>query len=422
MDNNLNVDNVMSPPGIDYTANETRRANIAIYGVILTIMVMVGRIQEFLPGMAVIKLGKIAFGLTFILFLITPKRKDISIFSIPQMKYIFALFLIGLASTPFGSWPAESLNFMLFTFSYALLFLFFIVKITATYADLNKIVGSMFFMLILLGVGALLSGKERVATGSSYDPNDLAFIMLIFLPLFYFKIRNTRGLFRLLLVAGMIVLVVVIMATGSRGGFIGLIAVFIGIFIKERISLTGIILSGMILFLSFMFFAPSGYSERISSIFKPDYNRTAAGGRIEIWKRGLELTFHNPILGVGPSTFGLSQGNYTSKKTGTVGVWMTAHNSFIQIATEFGIPGFVLFVMILYSSIRSLRNSLRILPADSNLRWLINALEIGFYGYIVSGFFLSQAYSYALFLLIGLTIAVTNQAAQMKEHPLNALS
>lgn len=394
-----------------YTGVDNRSTNIAIYGLIFVIMVSVGRIQEIIPGLFALKLGKVAFGLSLILYILSPKRSDIKFLATPQMKYLSALFLLGLVSIPFSFWPTKSLNFMVYVLFPTFVLVFIVIKVVITYSDTKKVVWGIVVSITLLSIIAILAGGNRIAASSTYDPNDLALVLLLFLPLFYFMMKNEQGILRLILASASIISIAAIMATQSRGGFIGLVTVLLGIVIKERFSFIKLLILGSTLFFAFNVFAPEGYGERISSIFiaEKDYNRTAQGGRVEIWKRGLEIIVENPLVGVGPSVFDLAEGA-THEEHGISGRWMTAHNSFIQIGAELGLAGLVFFVMILVSSIRSLRSTLKELPADSELCWLINSLEIGFYGFITTGFFLSQAYSAALYLLVGLTIAVVRQA------------
>lgn len=420
MANDFYSDNAASQALSGYDAAENRRTNIAVYGLIFVIMVSVGRVQEIIPGLSVLKLGKVAFGLAFILYFVSPKRSDIHVFSAPQMKYALAIFLLGLASTPFSYWPGKSFNFMVFNFFNTLVLLFLLIKIANTYADLKKLVWGIIVSISLLGITALLSGGVRASAGGSYDPNDLALVLVLFLPLFYFSMKNEQGTLRLILASASIVSIAAIMATQSRGGFIGLVTVVAGILIKERFNFIKLLLVGSTLFIAFSVLAPPGYSERISTIFNPqeDYNMTEGGGRIEIWKRGLQLMKENPLLGVGPAAFEVAEGStHIDENTGNTGKWSTAHNSFVQIGAELGIPGLMLLVMIMVSSIRSLKRLHRELPKNSELRWLVNALEVGIYGYIINGFFLSQAYSSALFLLVGLTVVVVNQATRVCEKP-----
>lgn len=398
----------------DIGTAEEQKTNWAIYGLIFAIMVSLGRIQEIVPGLTAFKLGKVAFGLAIILLFIAPKRNDIEIFSSQQMKYILCLFLLGVISTPFSYWPGKSFNFMFFKYLNSLILLVLLIKVTTTYADLKKIVWGIVISLAILGGKTLSSGAERATSGGgTYDPNDMAFVMVVFFGFFYFSMKSENGVRRWLLLGMMFTALTVIIATQSRGGFLGLVSILTFIAIKEKIGFVKILFAGSALALLFSVIAPEGYGERISSIIKPheDYNLTAGGGRIEIWKCGLKLIMENPLLGVGPAVFEVAEGTmHVDEATGTTGKWSAAHNSFIQIGVELGITGLIFFIFILISSLRTLKILQRELPEDSYLRRFTCALEVGFYGYFVCGFFLSQAYSPALFLLAGLTVAVSNIA------------
>lgn len=409
MKNHIPYDSTVSHTMTTCVADDAHRINIAIYGVIFIILVTVGRVQEIIPGLMALKLGKVSFVLALVLYFISPTRGEISLFSTPQMKYFSALLLLGFVSIPFSLWPVMSFNFMVYSFATTYLLVFLVIKVVTTYADLKKIAWTVVISIILLSLIALLEGGKRISSSSTYDPNDMALVILLFTPLIYFMMKNAQTISKLLLSLILIISLTSIVMTQSRGGFLGLIVIIFGILIKEHFNLKKLLFVATALFVAFFYFAPEGYSDRLSSIFiaEKDYNRTAQGGRIEIWKRGLAIMIENPLLGVGPASFVIAEGA-KHEEHGLTGRWMTAHNSFVQIGAELGIAGLVFFVMILYTSISSLRRALRKLPADSELCWLINSLELGFYGYITASFFLSQAYITAFFLLVGLTIVVVH--------------
>jgi F0F1-type ATP synthase assembly protein I len=62
----------------------------------------------------------------------------------------------------------------------------------------------------------------------------------------------------------------------------------------------------------------------------------------------------------------------------------------------------------LISSVKSLYSARSRLPVGSPEINFISAIEVGFYGYAATGFFLSQGYATLLFLLVGLSVVVTN--------------
>jgi len=80
------------------------------------------------------------------------------------------------------------------------------------------------------------------------------------------------------------------------------------------------------------------------TIIKPeeDYNRTAEEGRVKIWKRGIGYMMLHPVFGVGAANFPVAEGTISPLAGRTevgLGVkWGAAHDSFVQIGAELGIP------------------------------------------------------------------------------------
>ncbi len=95
------------------------------------------------------------------------------------------------------------------------------------------------------------------------------------------------------------------------------------------------------------------------------------------------------------------------------GRWNTAHNSFLQIGVELGVAGLIIFLSMLARTIRDLRRVqfLYMGSPDSPEPYLASMLEVSLYGFVVGGFFLSQAYSPLLYLIIGLSVVLGRMAA-----------
>src|SRR5437879_3200567 len=94
-----------------------------------------------------------------------------------------------------------------------------------------------------------------------------------------------------------------------------------------------------------------------------------------------------------------------------VGVlWGAAHNSFIQVGTELGVPGLLLFLGVIASAFRSLRRVARHPPGVSaaarDRARLAQSLMAALVGFVVGAFFLSLAFADMLYTLAALGIAV----------------
>jgi len=323
--------------------------------------------------------------------------------------------LVALASVPLSVWPGGSLNFITNDLLKTLFFFLILIAVVTRVSEVEKVVWAVALSAFSLSVSVLLgSSSTRMSASSTYDPNDLAFVLVSFMPIIYYFSLEKTGLRKILLSFVMILMLIAILATVSRGGFIGLIVIFLVICRKQGKRLRSLIVPLIVLFVVFKIFAPATYWERISTIMNPtqDYNLSGQGGRIEIWQRGLTMMIKNPVTGVGIACFEEGEGRLHGESGGK---WMAAHNSFIQLGAEIGLVGLFLFVKLLSSSIRRLRefrvqNESGLLP-----NWLFVGTEVALYAYITTGFFLSQAYSPVLYLLIGLVIVATKIVASERQ-------
>jgi O-antigen ligase len=182
------------------------------------------------------------------------------------------------------------------------------------------------------------------------------------------------------------------------------------ILIHEKVRPLPVLVCGGGLCLILLLYAPEGYWARMATIGsrEQDYNMTAQSGRLEVWKRGVGFMLANPVLGVGPNVFTVADG----ESRGGQGKWSSAHNSFVQIGAELGVTGLILFIYIIVTSLKAMRVSIGMLPVGAPQVGLLRAVEIGFYGYAASGFFLSMAYDTTLYLLVGLSVVVANLTRQ----------
>jgi O-antigen ligase len=190
--------------------------------------------------------------------------------------------------------------------------------------------------------------------------------------------------------------------SGSRGGFIALFAVvgfvvlrFAAIPLRWRLSATALV--ALILVTA----ASDQYWQQMSTITSDtDYNHTAETGRLQIWSRGIGYMLQNPVLGLGPGNFQTAEGTLSplaERQQFGIGVrWNAPHNSFVQIGAELGIPGIALYIAVIASAFRALRQSAALTPA----------LTASLLGFVVGSFFLSLAYSEMLYTLVALAVGV----------------
>src|SRR6185437_2451015 len=132
-----------------------------------------------------------------------------------------------------------------------------------------------------------------------YDANDFATLIATAMPLgLYFALARRGLVTRVLAVVGLVVLLIGEIRSGSRGGFLALIAVtlfvlfrFSAIRARARVAALAVIL--VVLFAT----SSDRYWEQMQTVLNPheDYNATSETGRLKIWGRGMTYLADNPV-------------------------------------------------------------------------------------------------------------------------------
>ncbi len=244
------------------------------------------------------------------------------------------------------------------------------------------------------------TSSRAIAIGIFGDPNDLALLLNTTLPfLLYFWIKAQKKTLPLI---GILTVIMAIILTFSRGGFLGLCAVGLGFSIFYANKQKKYLVSLLIMILLFWLLAPPEYSERISSIFgwKVDRQTGETGTRMDAWRLvAIETITKYPVLGVGAGSSIYIAG--FSKKND----WHLIHNAFVQVFSELGLVGLFFYLRLFLLPYKQFRAAVRLNYHDYEKHILrFTMIIISFLSYGVTVIFLPQAYSPILFTLVGLAI------------------
>ncbi|HEY6331598.1 MAG TPA: O-antigen ligase family protein [Blastocatellia bacterium] len=389
-------------PSFDIEARRHRRLLIGASLLVLFFVTQEIQLFTFLAGLQVVKLTGIAVAVLFL-----SSRKElldrVRLRDAPQVTMIIGLLLLGVVTIPFAVWPAVSFQYALGVYAKNVVFVYLLLQIVRSDKDARTIVavlsaGSAILVVpMLTHFGPWVTYKAdptRMAVGATYDANDLALLFVVTIPFSYFALRGSRPFVKLMLLGSIALMLAGMVKTGSRGGFVALVAIGIFIFLASsgqarKYTLIAVV-SGVALF---AMAAPASYWERMDSIYhyENDYNLKEVGGRIMIWETGLTMIAQNPIIGVGIGCFPNEHAKLSS-----IHLQQAAHNAFIQVTSELGVGGFVLFSGIIIVSLRMAyraRKDARLGRTDPDLLWLASAVQVSFIGYLAGAFFLSHAYS-----------------------------
>lgn len=382
------------------------------------VLVYVWRIHDVFTQLRPLRLAIVSMVVSIAAFAASPHVGRLpKVFSHPIVRYAFAILALMLASVPFSLYPGLAGRYIVDDHIKTLLLVVMLVASIRTFRDVERLV-----LVQLIGAGiycyVILSRFSVGASGRLgnliyYDSNDLGLLLACSLPFAVYMIGSSRKLgLRLLTIGLTAVFLVAIVKTGSRGGFLAVLAV--GLFLLFRYNAVRFRTRALILAAAtfgFSLIAGPQYWDSMRTMLNPkaDYNWSGNNdaGRMEVWKRGMGYMADRPILGVGVRNFTVAEGTISpiaSRQDYGVGVkWSAAHNSFVEIGAELGVPGLILFVLLLWSGLAALRRIARSAAAAGwdRVESLAQAFEGSLVAYLVAGFFLSQAYSAYLYITLG---------------------
>jgi O-antigen ligase len=293
--------------------------------------------------------------------------------------------------------------------------------------DLERLI-FVYFGVTVLYTGIVMSrfqlGAESWRLGRlyNYDANDMATLIASAMPFgLYFVLGQRRLFVRVLAITGLAILAVGMIRSGSRGGFIALLAVVTFVLLGFSTIPARARLVGVAAILAIVYAAASDrYWVQMQTMLNPDqdYNVTSDAGRLKIWKRGLGYMMDHPVLGVGGQNFGVAEGTISplarlqERNQGVL--WGTAHNTFMQVGAELGVPGLLLFIGLIVTALKSLRRVTRVAARDGPLAAdfarLAQALTAALIGFVTGSFFLSLAYGDMLYTLVAFSLALAKTA------------
>jgi O-antigen ligase len=384
----------------------------------------VWRVQDIIPILGAIHLPLLATGVTLLLYQASrqPWRRMAQLRT-PIVYIVLGIFAVMLAGVSTSLWRSHSLSFALQDYLQNIVFMGLVaasirsVRDVEWYTALN-LYGALFYA-IFVSLFFSVDAGGRLSDLVYYDANDFALILVLTIPFAVYFLRSQSGSRRRML--GLVAIgffMLGIVKSGSRGGFLGLLTVLLYILIRYRAIPTRVRLFAAVGGLGLVVVLGSTeYWQQMRSIMHPetDYNWSDPQGRREIWTRGISYVEQRPILGVGVGAFPVAEGTLSVigrelASRGSGFKWSVAHNSFVETAAELGIPGIILFVSLLITTIATMarvRSGRRYGPLITNRETALGQMMVGsLLGYCAGGFFVSAEYYSYLYFLVGLAIGL----------------
>jgi len=196
----------------------------------------------------------------------------------------------------------------------------------------------------------------------------------------------------------------------SRGGFLGLIAASIFLVWRTKHRFRNLLLvSALVLPLSLAL--PMSPLHRF---LNPNEDRGSTQFHLEAWKAGGRMIEAHPISGVGLGNFKALMPSYMPLAPGRIDVDTLAHNMFIEVAAELGLPALLIFLGIFWCTYRTLGRIRKSLSTHPLIRETAAALHAGLVGFAVAGSFVSAEYQKTSWMGFALMFCLLPLARSLK--------
>ncbi|MGE5648393.1 MAG: O-antigen ligase family protein [Acidobacteriota bacterium] len=314
-----------------------------------------------------------------------------------------------------------------------------IAGLVLTQEQLRSAFSVMAGSISILAVLALIFGSTESGRlmlpweGKFSNPNDLAAIMLIGLPFWWYLLTNSRArlVTRALALGAIGLLLTILLRTGSRGAMVGVVAIMVVLVIQAsgvrriQIAAASLLIAAVAALL-----LPASLMERYFTYFDreeaadSDLQTSAvssAEARSAILIESIRVTLQNPLFGVGAGQFSVAQDALAKERGESRGAWAVTHNSYTQVSSETGIPGLLFYLAALVLSFRALR-ACKPGPGartreEEDLGRMAACLQVALLAYAVCSFFMSVAYQMYFPLLAALSMSAASIRRQMLLAP-----
>ena len=290
-----------------------------------------------------------------------------------------------------------------------------------------KIRALLFAIALSMGFHAVDESLKFLITGGEHkiwgpgtsiisDNNQFALATIMVIPIMIYLYTHSKSRWvRLGLAVGVLLQVIAVIGTGSRGGLIGVLALGVWIVLTTGKKVRSLVVVGIIAAIA-LALAPDRWYARMSTIDSASQDQSFMT-RVVAWKINLLAAIDRPLVGAGfhatqtlpvwityASEFG--KVDFIPSEQPSLTVPRAAHSIYFQALGDLGFVGFALFASLLVTAWRNSSAVIQAARDNSELAWagrLARTLQYVLVPYLVSGAALSMAYfdlSYAIFALL----------------------
>ncbi|MCX7022638.1 MAG: O-antigen ligase family protein [bacterium] len=301
--------------------------------------------------------------------------------------------------------------------------------LTRIYVDTEKRLWWLLVVILLargldsaLGLYQYLTVPDcgRIA-GNFIDPNEYACYTLVALPIAVYLSNYQKSVVRrVFFIALAFLTFAAVVISFSRAGFVTLALILVLILIipviKLRYRLILLILTVLII-IAVIPFEYWSRVETLNSLFENENMERSVMVRKQLMDTSIHLFLENPIFGVGYMQYRTAPekllGGYIIKRRR-----LTEHSAIFQILVEFGLIGFIPFVILIILTLRSGFRAMKLAKSagDQGIRLLSTATVVSLVSLLIFSFMLGT-YTKYLYLYITLPMVAYDIAVKKLSRP-----
>jgi O-antigen ligase len=361
-------------------------------------------IADFILTILVIASGRVAK------FLQTPMAKP----------WLGTLFLYVVAAA-FGVYKGESVPFILeygVRFHVVPLYCCAIAVSTLQVRHVLRWIGwgSLLLVVLCAVFGESREGRFLLPDTSLQNPNDLAFAFLFIVVCL---LLNSSKISRVIAWLTVPMIIVYVLKTGSRASLVTIFAVIATAFILSRRSIKLLILVALPICAALVVAVVPSYTLQRLTLIVANTDDVAVEGQLKhavdsqeartaLQMQAIRLALHHPLFGVGANQFANAVDDMVREETGEKSGWQGAHNTYLEVAAENGIPAMILYMWTLFLCARVNLQTYRRCQRDPLLAHAAAqsmAMVLMTVAFVVCVAFSNNAYDPRVGILVGLSAA-----------------
>jgi hypothetical protein len=406
---------------ISFRASDPTR--MAFFWLSAFFVIYCARPEDWIPGLKILPLAKITAILAIWGLFTSLGRTKRTFKDLPKeatlLLTMIGLLCLGAFLSPVwrGGAVTRSIDFSKIYVAWVLIFL-----LVSTFDRLRRVIFIQVISVVAVCAAALIKGHSTprlngVLGGIYSNPNDLAFAIVLSMPLalaFMVTARNT--FIKTLWLCGMVVMVVALFLTASRAGFIDLVICggvtlyYFGIKGKRFYLIWATALIGIVVMVS----AGGKLYDRFAALSGDSTTDQGAYGSYEdrkyLMSRAVEAIEHYPVFGIGVHNFPTYSG-----------IWHDVHMTYLQICAEGGIAVLVIYLMFFWRAFKNLKTLRQMKNLDPDIVLFIGALQSSLVGFVVGACFAPEAYQFFPYFAVAFTATLLQTIKENEQGPGSAL-